>query len=464
MKHQNEIPRHKLPMVAALILGSVIAILNTTLLLTAIPHIMKELSISESTAQWLTTGFMLVNGVMIPIMAFLIEKFTTRHLFLTAMSLVALGSLLAIVTHSFPMLLLARVIQAMGAGILMPLMQTVLMVIYPKNKRGQVMGAVGMVISFAPAVGPTISGFIVDNYSWKAIFWLILIASLLDLVFSFFTIRDVTQQANPKVDVLSMTLSTLGFGGILYGVSSAGALGWTAPPVLVPLVVGLLSLLAFSRRQFSMEHAMLDLRVFKNVKFTLAVIITTIMFGSLIAMEVLLPMFMQNTLGMSALESGLMILPGAVIMGLISLISGRIFDRNGARVMAILGLAMVAGSSWFFTRLGLETSLLYITVVFAVRMAGLALITTPLSTLGLNQLDYALIPHGTAAMNTVRQVGASISTAVFVSIMMGASAKEGSVYGINVSFTVMLGVSLLCLVLGLFVRDDQGEANSVKAS
>ncbi|QSX09384.1 DHA2 family efflux MFS transporter permease subunit [Alkalibacter rhizosphaerae] len=457
MKHQNEIPQHKLPMVIALILGAIIAILNTSLLLTAIPHIMKELSISESTAQWLTTGFMLVNGVMIPIMAFLIEKFTTRHLFFAAMSFVAIGSVIAIVAHSFPLLMLARVIQAMGAGILMPLMQTVLMIIYPKHKRGQVMGAVGMVISFAPAVGPTISGIIVDFFSWKAIFWVILIVAIVDLAFAFFTIRDVTQQANPKVDILSMILSTLGFGGILYGASMAGSLGWTNSVVLGTLIVGLLSLVFFSKRQFSMEHAMLDLRVFKNTKFTLSVVITTIMFGTLIASEVLLPMFMQNTLGMTALQSGLMIFPGAAIMGVISLISGRLFDMIGARLMSLIGLVVVAISSLFFARLTMETSFMYLTIVFAFRMAGLALITTPLSTLGLNQLEYALIPHGTAAMNTVRQVGASISTAVFVSILMGASISNGSIFGINVTFGVMAAVSVISLIMGLFIRDDKRE-------
>jgi EmrB/QacA subfamily drug resistance transporter len=463
MKHQNEIPQHKIPMVAALILGSIIAILNTSLLLTAIPHIMKELSISGSTAQWLTTGFMLVNGVMIPIMAFLIEKFTTRHLFFAAMSFVAIGSALAIVAHSFPLLMVARVIQAMGAGILMPLMQTVLMIIYPKHKRGQVMGAVGMVISFAPAVGPSISGLIVDFFSWKAIFWVILVVALIDLVFAYFTIRNVTEQADPKVDVLSMVLSTLGFGGLLYGVSIAGTLGWTHGTVLVTLLVGLVSLLLFSRRQFSMEHAMLDLRVFKNVKFTLSVIITTVMFGTLIAAEVLLPMFMQNTLGMSALESGLMILPGAVIMGIISLISGRLFDMIGARLLAILGLTIVAVSSLFFTRMDINTSLGFITLVFAFRMAGLAMVTTPLSTLGLNQLDYHMIPHGTAAMNTVRQVGASIGTAVFVSIMMGATASNGPIYGVNFSFIVMAFTSFACLFMGLFVRDDKRETETGEA-
>ncbi|HET7615491.1 MAG TPA: MFS transporter, partial [Bacillales bacterium] len=226
---------NKTPIVAVLLAGAFVAILNQTLLNTAIPKIMSDLDISAATAQWLTTVFMLTNGVMIPITAFLIERFSTRKLFLTAMSLFAAGTLIAAMAPSFPYLLTARIVQASGAGIMLPLMQTVFLTIFPREKRGAAMGMVGLVIAFAPAIGPTLSGWLVQNYSWRVLFYVILPIAIIDIFLAYFVMKNVTKLTYPKVDIFSIILSSFGFGGLLYGFSSAGQSGWDSTKVLISL-------------------------------------------------------------------------------------------------------------------------------------------------------------------------------------------------------------------------------------
>ena len=451
---------NKMPLVTVLLIGTIIAILNQTLLTTAIPHIMSELNIDESTAQWLSSVFMLVNGIMIPITAFLIGTFTTRNLFLSAMGLFLLGTIIAIVSPNFFVLLIGRIVQASGAGILMPLMQTILLIIYPVEKRGQIMGTVGLVIAFAPAIGPTLSGYIVDHYQWKTVFHILLYVGMADILAAWFILKNVTQQTFPKVDILSIILSTLGFGGILYGFSIAGSSGWISLQVLITIPLGILALIWFILRQLKLESPILELRVFKYPIFSLSVIISTIAFSTMIASEMLLPIYMQNMLGFKAMKSGLVLLPGAIIMGLLSPITGRVFDKIGARWLTICGMSIIIITTFFFTQMSIDTTFTYLTVVYGIRMVGMAMVLMPITTAGLNRLSLKLIPHGTALVNTIRQVGASIGTAVFVTIMVTTASIDESpnaisngIHGVNTAFWAATGLCILALVLSLFVKD-----------
>ncbi len=451
---------NKMPLVTVLLIGTIIAILNQTLLTTAIPHIMAELNIGESTAQWLSSVFMLVNGIMIPITAFLIETFTTRNLFLSAMGLFLLGTIIAIVSPNFSVLLIGRIVQASGAGILMPLMQTILLIIYPVEKRGQIMGTVGLVIAFAPAIGPTLSGYIVDHYQWKTVFHILLYIGIADILAAWFILRNVTQQTFPKVDIPSIVLSTLGFGGILYGFSIAGSSGWISFQVLISIPLGILALIWFILKQLKLESPILELRVFKYPIFSLSVIISTIAFSTMIASEMLLPIYMQNILGFKAMKSGLVLLPGAIIMGLLSPITGRIFDKIGARWLTICGMSIIIITTFFFTQMSIDTTFAYLTTVYGIRMVGMAMVLMPITTAGLNRLSLKLIPHGTALVNTIRQVGASIGTAGFVTIMVttasmdeSSSAISNGIHGVNTAFWAATGLCILALVLSLFVKD-----------
>src|SRR5690625_946577 len=258
-----------IPLMIVLLSGAFITILNQTLLATALPPIMVDLNISESTVQWLQSIFMLVNGIMIPITAFLIERYTTRKLFLTAMSTFALGTLIAAIAPGFSFLLLGRILQGTGAGIMMPLLQTIMFLIFPLEKRGTAMGMFGLVIAFAPAIGPSLSGYLVDQFPWRSVFYVVLPIAIINIIAAYFLLKNITEQTNPKVDFLSIILSTLGFGGLLYGFSVAGNSGWLSLNVGISMVVGVGALYFFITRQLKLDEPILEFRVFKYKVFTL---------------------------------------------------------------------------------------------------------------------------------------------------------------------------------------------------
>ncbi|PFG06472.1 MDR family MFS transporter [Bacillus sp. es.034] len=447
---------NKTPLLIVLISGAFAAILNQTLLGTALPHIMTDLNLDASTAQWLTSIFMLVNGVMIPITAFLIERFTTRALFLSAMGLFAGGTLICAIAPNFGLLMVGRIIQASGAGIIMPLMQTILFLIYPVEKRGAAMGMFGLVISFAPAIGPTLSGWLVEQFPWRSLFYVILPIVIVDFIVAYFILKNVTKQTYPKLDILSIILSSLGFGGLLYGFSIAGSQGWGSVQVIVSMIVGSVTLFWFITRQFKLKQPILEFRVFQNKMFTLTTVLGMVVFIAMIGAATVLPLLMQNMLGFSAFESGLMLLPGALLMGLMNPITGRIFDKFGARWLAIIGLTILTITTFMFTNLSADTSFMYLATVNAIRMFGVAMVMMPVTTAGLNQLDRSLIPHGTAMNNTMRQVSGAVGTALLVTVMTTsadpARGLEGMIDGVNVSFIVAGITAIVGLVLSFFIK------------
>ncbi|GAK01698.1 MDR family MFS transporter [Geomicrobium sp. JCM 19055] len=448
----------KAPIVTVLLIGSFVAILNQTLLTTALPHLMTDLSINENEAQWVTTVFMLVNGIMIPITAFLIEKFSTRKLFLTAMSLFVLGTLVCALSPSFEMLMLGRVIQASGAGIMMPLMQTSFLLLFPIEKRGSAMGLAGLVIAFAPAIGPTLSGWLVEQYHWSILFWVVLPIGVLNTILAYIFLKNIATQREAKLDIRSIVYSTLGFGGLLLGFSSAGDGVWLQATVILPMIIGVITLVAFIRRQLLLKQPILEFRVFKSRIFMFSTMISVIVFLSMISTATILPIYMQNMNSFDAFESGLILLPGAILMGMISPIAGRIFDRVGVRYLAIPGLFLIFISSLMFIDLDGQTSALYLSIGYAIRMVGTGMAMMPVTAAGINDLPHVLIPHGAAMTNTMRQVGASIGTAIFVTIMTTAAvdtvADETTalIIGVNTSFIVASVLALIGFILTLFLR------------
>lgn len=445
----------KIPLLTVLLSGAFITILNQTLLATAFPEIMKDLQISESTVQWLQSSFMLVNGIMIPVTAFLMERFTTRKLFLTAMSLFAVGTIIGAFAPNFNMLIVARIFQGLGAGILMPLLQTIVFLIFPKEKRGRAMGLFGLVIAFAPAIGPSLSGFLVDHFPWRSVFYIIIPIAIIVIITASFLLKNITEQTNPPVDILSIILSTLGFGGILYGFSIAGNVGWTNIQVVVGLIVGGIALSIFIIRQLKLDIPMLEFRVFTYRVFILTTLLGMMVFVSMIGAAVILPMLMQNMLGFTALQSGLALLPGAIVMGIMNPIAGRLFDQFGARWLAITGFSIITITSFAMTFFTPETTFAYIATMNAIRMFGISLVMMPATTAGLNELPEKLIPHGTAMNNTFRQVSGAIGTALLVTVMATSAipkdSLEGAVRGVNMSFVVATVVSVIGLILALFI-------------
>lgn len=446
-------------LMAVLLSGAFAAILNQTLLATAIPHIMTDLNLDADVAQWLQSVFMLVNGIMIPITAFLINKFSTRTLFFTAMSLFGIGTLICGISPSFPVLLTGRILQAAGAGIVMPLMQTILFLVYPRDQRGKAMGMFGLVISFAPAIGPTLSGWFIDIYPWRGLFYMILPIVAIDLIVAYFILRNVTEKTNPKLDMTSIILSTFGFGGLLYGFSAAGNSGWLSLAVILPIIIGAIALVLFIKRQNRLEEPILEFGVFKDRIFTLSTSLGMIVFMSMIGGAVILPIFMQTMLGFSAMESGMMLLPGALMMGIMSPVTGRLFDKYGAKWLAIIGLGMLTVTTLMFATLNTETTFTYLAVVNTFRMLGVAMVMMPVTTAGLNRLTNRLVPHGTAMNNTMRQVAGAVGTALLVSIMTNMARPEqgveGMIHGVNMSFLFAGILAFIGFILAFRLRKNE---------
>ena len=458
----NQVPSIKRgPLIIVLLSAAFIAILNQTLLGTALPPIMEELNLTETTVQWLQSIFMLVNGIMIPITAFLIDRFTTRQLFLTAMCTFALGTFICAIAPTFSFLMVGRVLQAAGAGVMMPLMQTIMFLIFPIDKRGSAMGLFGLVISFAPAIGPSLSGWLVDHFPWRSVFYVVLPIAIINIIVAYFILKNVTKQSHPKLDMLSIVLSTLGFGGLLYGFSVAGDSSWSSMPVILSIIIGIITLTWFIYRQLHLEQPILEFRIFKYSVFTLTTVLGMIVFVAMIGTAVIVPLLMQNMLDFSALQSGLALLPGALIMGFMNPITGRLFDKYGARYLAIIGLALVVVTTFMFANLSTETTFAYIAIVNTFRMLGISMVMMPVTTAGLNQLPPHLIAHGSAMNNTMRQVAGSIGTALLVTVMTTIAKREpgiaGSIHGVNMSFLVAGIFAIIAFILALYIRNEGKE-------
>lgn len=460
MEGNNELQKENyIPLIIIVLVGAVVSILNQTLLTTALPSIMVDLHVSANIAQWLTTVFMLVNGVMIPFAAFLIGTFTTRQLFFASMSFFGVGTLVCGIAPTFSILLAGRIIQAVGSGIMIPLIQTIFMLIFPPEKRGFAMGLVGLVYSFAPAVGPVLSGWIVDHYPWRMLFIITLPVTILTIAVSIFVMKNVTKQTFPKIDILSILMSTVGFGGVLFGFSIAGIYGWSHLHVILSLVVGFIVLIFYIIRQLKLPVPILEFRIFKYPVFSLSTIIVVINFSAMIGMTTILPLYMQHMHHFTALESGLVLLPGAIVMGLMSPVTGYIFDRIGGRFLAIFGLTIVTITTFLFTNLSIETSITYLTVVYAVRMVGISMVTMPISTAAMNVLPATLLPHGSAILSTMRQAAGAIGAALLVTIMTisaqpigNALDPTGMIQGVNTAFLALAFVTMIGIVLSFFIH------------
>lgn len=462
------------PIVFALIIGAFVAILNETLLGNALPDLVNELGVSYSTIQWLSTAYMLVVGVLVPVTAILQEWFSTRQMFLSSMILFFAGTLIAAVSPGFELLLVGRIVQALGTGLMLPVMMNTILVIFPPEKRGGAMGLMGLVIMFAPAIGPTVSGLILDSTylsditsAWRWLFILVLPLAAFSIIFAAIFLKNVSTLTKPKVDVLSILLSTIGFGGVVYGFSKAGENGWGDMQVYLPIIVGGVAILLFIWRQLTLKAPVMDLRAFKFPMFTIVSILMLVLMMTLFSSMTLIPLFLQGALFMTAFKSGLMLLPGGVVNGVMAPISGKLFDKFGPRVLVIPGLIVVVVALWLFTRFDASTSSGYIITAHIIMLIGLSMVMMPAQTTGLNQLPPSLYPHGTAILNTLQQVSGAIGTALFISIMSNgtkdymSSSKDptspaeianGVVAGITDAFWIGLILAVVALIIGLFIR------------
>jgi len=481
--------------IGTLLVAAFIVILNETIMNVAVPRLMHDLRITASVAQWLSTGFMLTMAVIIPTTGFLIQKFTTRTLFIAALSLFCAGTFVSGLAPGFPILMVGRVLQACGTGLMMPLLMTVILTLIPPHRRGAAMGTVVIVIAVAPAIGPTISGFIVNSYSWRFLFFLVLPIALGALVFGVKTLVNVGEPRNPKLDVASVPLSALGFGGLVYGFSAASgghseggaAGGWSSPVVIASLAVGLISLVAFVLRQLKLESPLLDLRAFSYRTYALSVIIIGTLSMAMFSTFLLLPIYLQQVHGFSSLKTGLLMLPGGVLMGVSSPITGRLFDRYGPKLLTITGAIFLLVVLWQFATVTATTSAVKLVLMHCAMMLSISCVMTPVNTTGLNQLPRRLHSHGTAISSTTQQVAGAIGTALLITIMSngiqnflrvaGVDAKEAlfttnasivreaTNHGIQSAYGIATFIALIPLVLVFFLKrthaPDEGEQEHI---
>lgn len=458
-------------MVCVLVFGAFVTMLNQTVVAPAQPSIMREMGIDTTLVQWLTTGFTLVNAIVIPIAAFISDRFRTRAIYLTCMGIFLAGTIVCALAPNFPLLLVGRLVQAASVGVLMPMTMTVMMLMFPVSQRGSAMGLFGVVLAFAPAIGPSLSGVVIDHSSWRVMFWIVTVLVVLSIIAGVFFMGNVGERRDTtRLDPLSVILSTVGFGGLLYGCSSIGGASFAWWDVVIA-IVGAVAIVLFALRQLKSATPMLQVRVLANRRFLISTIIGMVVQAALLAGGVLMPIYLQSLRGFSATVSGLVLLPGALLLGVLGPVTGRLFDKHGPRALSISGITILTIASLGFAFLTDVTPLALIIVLYTVRMASIGLINMPIMTWGMNALDNSLMNHGTSVNNTLRQVAGSLGTAVLVSVSAiatnlavsgGLDSRHANIIGIDWAFGVSTVLAVVALALTVaFVRQRaKGETTS----
>ncbi|GAA4433667.1 DHA2 family efflux MFS transporter permease subunit [Georgenia halophila] len=460
----DKLPREHVVVIGLLLASAFVVILNETTMAVALNPIMDDLDITASTGQWLTTAFMLTMAVVIPTTGFVLQRLGTRTTFIIAMSLFSTGTLLASLSPGFAFLLAGRVVQATGTAIMMPLLMTTVMTIVPASRRGRVMGNVGLVISAAPALGPTFSGALIEQLGWRGVFTAVLPIALVALIVGTILVRDVSAGARVHLDPISPVLAAFGFGGLVYGLSSLGESAGHEPlmPPWIPLLVGVVFLAAFVLRQRHLQggsRVLMDMRVFAARQFRIALAVLVTCMISLFGVIILLPLLLQDSVGMSPLASGLVVLPGGLIMGLLGPVVGRLYDRVGPRPLALPGMGIAAVAFVMLSFVGPGMSWGLALGGHMILSVGLALMFTPLMTTALGALEPPLYSHGSAMVTTIQQLAAASGTAAAVAVMTIRSASlaedgadPATALAGGTSMTFLLGAALLVLCSLLAVR------------
>ncbi|UYG16354.1 DHA2 family efflux MFS transporter permease subunit [Brachybacterium huguangmaarense] len=453
-----------------LLIAAFVAILNETTMGIAIPHLNRDLGLPPELGQWLTSAFMLTMAVVIPTTGFLLQRLTTRRIFIIAMSAFSLGTLLCLVAPGFSFLLLGRVVQASGTGIMMPLLMTTIMDVVPAHSRGRMMGRVGLVISLAPAIGPTLAGAVLDALSWRWLFGIVLPIAIIALAIGSRWMTNIGETRPVPLDVLSVVLSALAFGGIVFGLSQFGA-GHAGPGGLssaalggIVIALGLVFLALFVVRQLSLQRtdrALLDLRVFRSANFTLSILIMSVVALAMFGTLTLLPQYLQNVVQLDALMSGLILLPGSVLMGVLGPVMGRIYDARGPRTLLVPGTALVVASLFFYSTVSQSTPWELLMVVQTAMSVGLAMSFTPLFSASLGSLVRRLYSHGSAVLNMLQQVagaaGVAVLTVTYSNILhageaSGLSTPAAGAPGARAAFLIAACIAIVAFALSFLIR------------
>ncbi|MGW3997384.1 DHA2 family efflux MFS transporter permease subunit [Amycolatopsis sp. NPDC004772] len=457
----NRAPARSGLLIGTLVLSAFVMILNETILSVALRDLTVDLRVPTTTVQWLTSGFLLTMAVVIPTTGFMLERFSPRQVFLFSMAAFSLGTLLSALAPGFGLLMAGRVVQACGTAVMLPLLMTTVMRLVAPERRGATMGTITIVIAVAPAIGPTIGGAVLP-LGWRWMFWIVLPLAIAALVAGGLLLRIGSERRQVPLDVPSVLLSAIGFGGVLYGLSSSGEQAGAEPavPGWVPIVVGVAALVVFTWRQLRLQRrdrALLDLRPFTHRSFVVALVLTGLLFVCLIgAAAILLPLYLQTVLHTSTFVSGLAVLPGGLVLGLLGRPVGALFDKVGSRPLVIPGAAAMAASLWLFAVLGPDSPLIAVIGIHVLMMAGLGLMMTPLFAESLGVLPEHLYSHGSAILSTLQQVAGALGTAMFVTVATIGShdttAASPDASGLRAAFIVAGVVGLIAFAGTWLIR------------
>lgn len=440
-----------------IIIACIATSMLATALTTALPDMMKDFGISITTGQWLTSGYSLAMGIMMPLTAFLINRFPTRNLYITAILVFVSGLLLCVIAPNFPVLMLGRVLQACGNGILTSMAQVIILTIYPEEKKGSAMGWYGLSVGAAPVLAPTLAGLLVDSFGWKMIFYVAMAIMLISLIYAICTFDNVLDTAKKKFDILSFIISAFAFGGITLAIGNMGSYPFASIQVLLLLVIGIIAAVLFVYRQFHLSEPFLELRILKNREYTLSVIGSMILYLVMMGSSIILPLYVQSIMGYSATVSGLVTLPGSLLMALVSPLAGKIYDKVGMKVLFFVGALCMVLSNLGMAFINMGTPIWLPAIYNAVRSVSIGCLMMPIITWGTSAISLSSTAHATALLTSLRTIAGAIGSAVFVGVMAVVAnhsietyGEEAQIHGLNITFLVMSFVSMMLLLIAIF--------------
>ncbi|MDO5329161.1 MAG: DHA2 family efflux MFS transporter permease subunit [Coriobacteriia bacterium] len=457
------ISRENWHLVIIVFCSTFVAFFNQTTVNPALPSIMHDFSVNAPTAQWLFSGYTLALAIVIPVNAHLLEKYSVKRIIICALCIYSVGCFLTGLGDNFALVLIGRLIQGCGNGLLMPTTMAVCFYVFPKERRGIALGVYGLLIGFAPILGPAVSGFVVDNFTWHWIYIGVGFCVIICLIAAIVLLshKHIAEENTKKFDYVSLVTSLLGFGSLLFGFSEIGKNGFSVISV-IPICIGIVIVAYFIYRQLHIDNPMLRITILKNKKYSVAIVVFMIVQASVIGAIVLFPLLIQNVLGYSATESGLAMIPSAIVMGIMGPITGNILDKRGIRGMAISGLVILVISSLLLSCLSLQSTLFILIVYLCIRNLGSSFVIMNINTWGINALDSKDIPHASAISNTARMVAVSFGTAISTStysmisyvLSDNADIATAGVYGIDSAFALQGLFCVIALVLTvIFVKD-----------
>lgn len=414
---QNESTQcHVKAMMSVLLFGGFLSLFNETILNVALAAIMSEMHVTATTVQWLSTGYVLIVAIMVPISAFLIHTFTTKRLYLGAMGLFLAGTVLAVFSLTFPDLLIARMLQATGTGLLAPVMIDTALAIYPRERHGYVMGICTCVVLVGPSVGPVVSGIVLRFFYWRALFILLIPFIVICMIGGAVWLKGVIEITKPKIDILSIILSTVGFTSLVYGMSVIDS-GISIVEIMLIFAAGIIVLSLFCSRQLFLDEPMLDIRAFSKPYFTLSTILVIIIQMVQFSMNIVLPMLFENGLKLSSLDAALILLPAVLICSAMTIVSGKLYDHIGGKTLIPLGVFLMCIFLFILSGIHSFTSVIIIALLNTGVYFGISLAWSPIQSNALRQLPSENKAHGVAIINTFIQLGSALGTPLFVGLM-----------------------------------------------